>query len=393
MNTFQEISQYVSIKDQQLIEDTPASRAKLLQEFQLKGFEIYLDDLISRDEKLAQSEESFTKLANDLKDQQVKRLHCSYWAYPTAFLGAINFQELVERFGSLDKVIEYYGDITGKHIWQRWIDEYKLACKIHAQSYVFHLIDYPPIDGLWEFNLPIDSIIDMMVMMLQKLINRLIEEKLLDENSPLIEIESSGWGLEHGIQSAEHYKYVFSNLYDPYDRVRIGWDLNHLLHAVGVDTNGKGVFYLMPEEISSSMRLIEEKYGNQPQKFAQKWLASQILDPYLLEKVGALHISDNQLKDKQYFVNGKLQGKYYEEITAIESWDDKEEYGVEVVLSKYDNHLPLGEGVLDGNFIKQLIEALYPNNRELVLLHELKNSQQLDIDLEKQINEIKGAFK
>ena len=103
---------------------------------------------------------------------------------------------------------------------------------LNAQAYTFHLIDYAPIDGKWEFTIqerdfPGNDLYDPGTH------KSLVGGGLMTENSPQIEVENAGWGLEYGLQTAEDFAKMFHQLYDPFDKVRIGWDINHLLHAIG----------------------------------------------------------------------------------------------------------------------------------------------------------------
>lgn len=379
----EKIEEYSTYKEELFSEG--ADIAGFCEEHQLAGMEVFMDDVISRDEPLYRDEAEKKDLTQRLKRLNVKRLHCSYWAYPTSFLTKNNYAQLVERFGGLDLVKSYYGDLTGSHMYERWVQEYELACALNAQSYTFHLIDYAPIDGKWEFTITRQDIAQAMIYMIQELVNRLLERGLLTEDSPRIEVENAGWGLEYGLQTAEDFGKMFCQLYDPYDKVRIGWDINHLLHAVGFsDKDQRAEFFLTPLEITQDMRELEETYGNTASLFAEKWLEKNLLDRSIIAKTGSIHLSDCRMKRTAYFKNGILIGKYNEEIQSLEKWEDMEEYGVKIVLSEYDSHEVLSEGILNGVMMRRLIGRLQAVNPGLVILHELKNSTDQVQALERQ---------
>ncbi|MGG2028796.1 hypothetical protein AB1282_24110 [Gottfriedia sp. S16(2024)] len=341
-------------------------------EFGLDGMEVFMDDVLSRDQDL--NDEKLVIL-DKLRTLHVKRVHCSYWAYPTSFLTKNNFQELVERFGGWEDVVNYYGDLTGDHMYKRWADEYQIATELKAQAYTFHLIDYAPIDGKWEFTISKEDIRQAMIYMIQQFLNYLINQNLINEDSPMIEVENAGWGLEHGLQTAEDYKLMYCQLYDPLQKVKIGWDINHLLHALGFDeTQNCARFFLPESEISTQMFELQQRYGNEPQVFAQKWLEHNIMDPELVDRVGCIQLSDCALKTIEFFRNGKLVGQYYDEIVALDSWVEQEDYGVNIVLTCYDSHIPLGDGILSPKAIKEMILKIRAVNSDLVILHELKNN-------------------
>jgi len=381
--------QYVAFKGNSETNSDFESIQVFLDDFSLSGIEVYMDDILSRDKILFTSEKDKQALICRLKEFHVKRVHCSYWAYPTSFLVCNNFKELIERFRGEHAVQSYYGDLTGSHIFQRWVHEYTLAKELCAKSYVFHLIDYAPIDGLWAFSISRKDIRQAMIFMLQKFLNLLIQNGVVTPDSPIIEVENSGWGLEHGIQTAEDYMQLFGQLYDPYNKVKIGWDLNHLLHAVGFDEdNGKTMFFLPDEEITPEMKLLQAEYSDSAQLFTQKWVEYNVLFPRLINNISAIHLSDCGLKKKCYFTNGKLNGDEYSNICLLKTWDDREQYGVEIVLTHYDSHLVLGKGVLCPNKIKEMLQYLKKQNSDFVILHELKNSTDLYNDLKIQITSL-----
>ncbi|MFK9095035.1 hypothetical protein [Bacillus salipaludis] len=359
---------------------------KFCIEYGLDGMEVFMDDMLSRNQDLFDHKES---ILNKLRSLNVKRIHCSYWAYPTSFLTKNNFKELVERFGSKEKVAHYYGDLKGDHMFKRWAQEYQIASELNAQTYIFHLIDYAPIDGKWEYTISKADIQQAMIYMIQQFVIYLFDQNLLTKESPLIEVENAGWGLEHGLQTAEDFQLMYSQLYDPFQKVKIGWDLNHLLHAIGFDKGKKcSRFFLPDSEIIPHMVELEQKYGTEPKVFAQKWLEHNVLDSDLIKQVGCLHISDCALKTTEFFRNGKLTGHYYDSIVALDSWDKQENYGVDIVLSSYDSHIPLGDGILDPASINEMIFKIRAANPDLVILHELKNNTDQAAALRKQLERL-----
>ena len=61
--------------------------------------------------------------------------------------------------------------------------------------------------------------------MTQQLLCELEDRGLLTDESPNIELENAGWGLEHGVQVADDYRFVFSQVYDPRNKLKIGWEI------------------------------------------------------------------------------------------------------------------------------------------------------------------------
>lgn len=349
------------------------------------GTEVFMDDVRSRVELLYEKDEEKKELLNWLKERSVKRIHCSYWAYPTSFLTKNNFEELIERFGGEKEVCEYYGDLTGTHMFKRWTQEYCVAAELGAQSYTFHLIDYAPIDGMWEFTISRQEILQAMVFMIQQLINSLLEQGIMTDKSPQIELENAGFGLEYGVQTAEDYRFVLSQLYDPYHRVKIGWDINHLLHAIGANRQGDGACFMLPDqEKTLEMKQLEELYGKNSAEFAIKWVEHNILNKDTLPYIGAIQLSDCKLKNEEFFTKGKLNEPYYSDIVSLNTWEEKEDYGVKIVLSQYDSHEILGEGILETRDIRNLLEELERISPEIVLLHELKNNENISEAVMKQ---------
>ena len=292
-------------------------------------------------------------------------------------MNKIHYHEFLDRLGGEDGIRRSYGDLTGDHMFERWLQEYELACELGAQAYVFHVIDYAAIDGAWEFTITREQVLDAMVRMVQEFLLRLQKRGLLSATSPVIELENAGWGLEYGAQRCEDFAEIFRQIYDPFDKVRIGWDLNHLLHAIGKTEDGKGArFMLQPFEITSRMQRLEEEFGSNPKLFAEKWVEMNILDPAVIRKTNCLHLSDCELKTTEYFRNGRLQGEYGNKIDSLQTRDEKEEYGVGIVLDRYDSHVPLGDetGVYTAPALRRWIECLMQENKNFVLLHELKNS-------------------
>lgn len=381
------IMQYVTyVKEMFVDTDTKKKFRNFLLKYNIEGTEVYMNDVHTRTEKLYTNIEEKDRLVNELSDIFVKRIHCSYWAYPTSFLTKSHFNELVERIGSLKKTKEYYGDLAGIHMFERWAQEYEIACELGAQSYVFHTIDYAAIDGAWEFTITREEILQAMVYMVQQFLIYLEERNLLSGDSPVIELENAGWGLEYGAQRWEDFDYIFNQLYDPYDKVRLGWDINHLLHALGFRKDKKNACFMLQDfEITHEMAELERKYGDNPKIFAMKWIEMNILNPAVIKKTNSLHLSDCELKEFEYFRNGRLQGIYGEKIDLIDGFDEKSDYGVKIVLDKYDSHIPMGKGVLLKDDLNTIIKKLKEKNKIFVLLHELKNSRMLCNDLDEQM--------
>jgi len=380
------LNQYVSYKEGFLNNTEIQNIHEFLSKYNLSGTEVFMDDIVSRDKILFQNDEEKQELINRLNELAVKRLHCSYWAYPTSFLTKNNYKELVSRFGSISEVITYYGDTTGEHIYSRWLQEYELACELGAQTYVFHTIDYAPIDGAWEYTISREKVVNAMISIVQHFTLLLYDKGLLSAASPIIELENAGWGLEYGAQTNDDFKRLFNQLYDPMNKVKIGWDLNHLLHAVGYDEDKEIAYFMLGDnEITSNMVELQNKYENDPKEFASKWVEENILDPEIIGRISSLHLSDCEMKNIKYFQNGRLQGHFKEEIDALESFVDKEDYGVRIVLSKYDSHIPLGQGVLDPDNVRALIDKTSEKSPSVALLHELKNSTSIHSDLEIQL--------
>lgn len=368
------MKQYLTVKKL----DNNKQNNLLLKEFNIDGVEIFGDDYLSRTEILNMDEKKIKRAI----DSHIKRIHCSYWAYPTSFLNKINFKELIERFSSINEVTEYYGDLTGKHMFERWIQEYKFAKDINAKSYVFHLIDYAPIDGRWEFTISKKQILNSMLFMIQQFVILLLEKNLIDKQSPLIEIENAGWGLEYGVQTAEDFSYIFKNLYDPFNKVKVSWDINHLLHALGLK-NKKPAFLLPKSDMNDFMIKIDGS-----KNIIEEWIEHNLLHPETINRTACIHLSDCALKDIEYFVKGQFIEPYLSEIKNLKDQISQEDYGVKVVLKEYDSHLPLGKGCLTGLMMRPLIKELENKNKDFFILHELKNSTNIEQDLLYQMNEL-----
>ena len=374
-------SQFISYKPKMTVPEGAQALRHFCASNALAGTELFLDDFVPRNSPLFSNAAEKQALIAQLLAHGVKRLHAAYWAWPTAFLTKNGWDALFQRFGGADAVRAYYGDLTGAHLYARWVDEYALGAALGVEAYSFHLIDYAPIDGLWSFTQTREEICSAMAELLQCFIDRLDASGLLGPDAPVIEIENAGWGLEYGIQTAEDFAELFLKLDDPHGKVRIGWDINHLLHAIGVDTaSGTARFFLPEAEITDSMRALEKSLGTDPQAFAQAWVAQNLLAPATANKVISVHLSDCALKTTAYFRRGRLEEPYASQIDALADMDAKEAYGVELVLRHYDSHLPLGRGVLSGRALRQTLEALAAQNTGFALLHELKNAHDLPRD-------------
>lgn len=380
------IKQYLTYDKGLLTAEETENISAFLKKYNLEGTELYMNEVHPRTENLFQNHEEKKKWVEKFSALYVKRIHCSYWAYPTNFLTKSHFKEFVERLGTLEDIIDYYGDLKGVHMYERWAQEYELACALGAQAYVFHTIDYAAIDGAWEFTISREEILQAMVGMVQTFLMYLEEKKLLTENSPVIELENAGWGLEYGAQRSEDFAVILEQIYDPANKVRIGWDINHLLHAIGWNEKRDGACFMLQDyEITPKMAELQRMYGSEPKKFAMKWIESNLLHPAVVGKTNCLHLSDCELKEVEYFRNGRLQSSFGEKIDSLSTRDEKSDYGVGIVLDKYDSHIPMGKGVLLAEEMKSLIAELQKKNDTFVLLHELKNSRPLVPDLEDQL--------
>ena len=102
---------------------------------------------------------------------------------PHKFLNKLHYRELVQRQDGEEGICRYYGDLTGDHMFARWMQEYELACELGAQAYVFHVIDYAAIDGAWEFTITREQVLDAMVRMVQEFLLRLAGKGLLSAGS------------------------------------------------------------------------------------------------------------------------------------------------------------------------------------------------------------------
>ena len=68
-----------------------------------------------------------------------------------------------------------------------------------------------------------------------------------------------------------------------------------------------------------------------------------MLDERLIDRVSALHVSDCTAKEVEYFRNGVLDEAH----TIDGDWGARQAEGLRIVLEHYDNHVCLGDGVLD----------------------------------------------
>ena len=346
--------------------------------FPLAGTEIYCADLKDRCTSLYNSAEELHALAARLSAQGVRRLHASYWASPAAFF--CRLADPREYFGTQEAVAAYYGDLDGSHLIRRWCQEYALACAMGAEAYTFHLIDYFPIDGMWQFSISRQCVLSAMAEVTARFLAALDKEGLLSQDSPRIELENAGWGLEYGAQTARDFSQLLRQVRDPRQKLRVAWDVNHLLHAVG-QRDGQGMFFLPEDEVTGDMQLLQAEYGADPPVFAAKWLEHNLLAPELRGKVACVHLSDCAMKSHQFFSRGKLEEPWHSALTACPDWDSREQYGEQLVLRHYDSHLPLGTGILTGGAVVPLLQRLDSENPGFSLLHELKNSSDLPLDL------------
>ena len=380
------MKKYLSYSVNNFTKEDTARLDEILEEFGFVGTEISMWDEIHPARNLFKNEDEKKAWIERFEGLRVRRLHSSYYSYPTYFLTKTHYGDFVRLYDGLENIKNYYGDLTGEHIFERWCQEYEIAKDMGLDSFVFHLIDYECIDGAAEITLSREEILQAMVCLLQTFIMYLIDRNLLSADSPVIEIENAGFGLEYGVQRADDYVYVLNQLYDPYDKVRIGWELNHLLHAVGKGADeGSARFMLCDFEITEEMRELEEICGHDSSKFCMKWLEMNLLDERLRGKIHALHLSDCVLKDKEYFRNGRLQGEYGEKIDSLKTRAEKEDYGLDILLTHYDSHVPMGtDGVIVRDDMLRIIEKLASENPDLELLWELKNSKPIIPAIKKQ---------
>lgn len=351
----------------------------------IRGTEVFMADLRPRTSPLAATPEERLALLSALRSAGVRRVHASYWAAPTSFVADVRFGELVERFEGADQVREYFGDLTGAHMFSRWRDEYALARDLGADAFVFHLIDYMPVDGAWEFTFDRRVVLDAMVVLTQRFLRVLEQHGLTDEDSPVIELENAGWGLEFGAQTADDFAEVFEKVYDPAGRLRLGWDLNHLLHATGI-ADGRGAFLLPDAELTPAMRELERKADGSIRELSAAWIDRNVLDERLIDRVSAIHVSDCPAKEVEYFRNGMLDEAY-----AVDGdWEARQEEGLRIVLEHYDNHVCLGDGVLDPAEVRRVVASIVARH-PLMVLHELKNAPEVWAESDRQRARLWGA--
>ena len=215
---------------------------------------------------------------------------------------------------------------------------------------------------------------------LARLLVRLEAAGLLRATSPRIELENAGWGLEYGAQTAGDFARILDSVQDKHHRLRIAWDCNHLLHAVGTRC-----FLLPKEELQEGMAALEGRAD-----LPLAWLRSQLDDPRLRGRLGAVHLSDRLPTGTEFFRRGKLDEPWFSTLNALPDEASQEEYGAALVLDHYDSHVPLGSGVLPGRETAQLLQMLARDNPDFAILHELKNSEDILADLAAQREALGG---
>jgi len=366
-----QIAQFLSYKPHMAAQLSEEGFGEFISEHGFAGSEVFASDFAPRESALEPAHIKSLKARFDRL--RVKRLHASYWGWPAAYLAGEPNERVLARLGGPGEIAAYYGG-GPERCYERWAAEYRLACEIGAESFVFHMIDYAPIDGLWEYEEDNEAISEKLADVLRRLLDLLKKRGLYSKASPVVELENAGWGLEYGLQTAAGFSGLFSGLDDPYEKVKIGWDTNHLLHALGYDARTcRARFFLPSEEKTAKMAELEESLGAKPKDLAAAWIASQALGPSIAGRVSCLHISDGRLKSEEFFRRGKLTGPYREEQAAMASRLEMEEYGERLVLREYDSHLPIGDGILDMRFIDTLAARLASENEGFCVLHELKN--------------------
>ena len=344
----------------------------------LAGAEVFMNDVRPRTLPLFEDRAEKDTLVERLRQAAVTRVHCSYWGSPTAFVAGTGYKELVERFGDENLVREYFGDLSGRHMFDRWCDEYQVATELGAHTYVFHLIDYQHVDGAWSFTVSRQVVLDAMVVVTQRFLRELDDRGLLNDASPVIELENAGWGLEFGAQTADDFSYVLGQVQDTYGRLRIGWDLNHLLHATGL-REGRGVFLLPDSEITPEMQRIEREAQGDLGRLSHDWIWHNVGDERLIERVAGLHLSDCTPKTEEFFRNGELQGEH----AVSGDRETQSEEGLRIVLAHYDNHVVTGDGVLNPALIHEVVAECAAAGG-VAVLHELKNADDLWGDIARQ---------
>ena len=109
---------------------------QLLKENGLAGTEVFMNYEGNRSQSLLfDSEAKKAAVIEKYKRLCVKRIHCSYWSYPTSFLNKLHYRELVQRQDGEEGICRYYGDLTGDHMFARWTQEYELACALGCLLY------------------------------------------------------------------------------------------------------------------------------------------------------------------------------------------------------------------------------------------------------------------
>lgn len=364
--------------------DATSSIERMFSELEFSGTEVFISSVVPREQSLFNSEKEKADLVKRLEDARVMRVHLSYWAEPCDFLDRRDFDSLLGRFDSKEEIKAYYSDLTGEHIYDRWSQEYEVAREVGAEAVTFHAIDYFHIDGLWGIERTKTEVLDSLANIINELLSRLAKKGLL-QGGPKIEIENAGFGLETGVQTAEDYVYLFSRIKNK-KNVGIGWDTNHLLHAVGYDPDNKKAYFLLDEKDKTRMmKDLEEKYGDAPERFFQEWIEHNLLNETTLPLVSSIHVSDLKPLVNPIFLNGPLTGKYFEEISELSDPVKQEDYGAGLVLKYYDSHLPIGESSVNFPQAINLVIKTVPQN--LSLLHELKNS---GLDFEAYKNQFKA---
>ena len=375
----QNVTEYFTIRTEHFDE-----AAAFAQAHGLAGSEIFMNDLTPRTLPLFEDQAGKDSLVAQLRQAKVARVHCSYWGSPTAFVAGTGYRELVERFGDERLLRDYFGDLSGRHMFDRWCDEYQVATELGAHTYVFHLIDYQHVDGAWSFSVSREVVLDAMVVLTQRFLRELDDRGLLAADTPIIELENAGWGLEFGAQTADDFSYVLNQVQDTHGRLRIGWDLNHLLHATGL-RDGVGAFLLPENEITPDMRRIEREAQGDLGALSHAWIRHNVCDARLFGKVAALHLSDCTPKSEEFFRNGELQGTHA--VTGDRETQSAE--GLRIVLAHYDNHVVTGDGVLDPAVLNSIITECAVAGG-VAVLHELKNAVDVWSDIARQRDQLWG---
>lgn len=364
--------------------------------------EVYTPALVPREAPLWRDSSTLNTVINQLKERESRQLHCAYFGNPTAFFSggdSPSFQALVRNMGGEAEVQKYYGDLTGAHLLERVCQEYELALRSGLDHYTVHFgIDYSFSDGMYEYGetygLDRHAVLDAALRQTERYL-KCIHAHLRRNNLftpggslPTIGIENAGWGLEYGMQTAQDFLKLLAHLEHQQcplrHLVKIDWDVNHLLHALGKDpSSGRGRFFVSNDEYTETLRTLEERYGDAPSTLAAQWIGENLLNPELLPHVRCVHLSDCSWKSEAYFLKCQAVGEHLRALLRERSPEARALLGERMVLQYYDSHLYLGssDGMVRREEFVPVIQALAKERErradsanDLIILHELKNN-------------------